>query len=167
MRCDRIRLGVLAWPRCSISFTRRTRCSPSTGVTLPAARPVANDPAESFRRRTRDPGADRRRRRGRKAGPVGAGRRTAHSALPLHQLLRRRRRPRWNRHPDAPELLTFSMLAALGGCDAQVKAHVTANLHVGNDRARLIDVATQLLPFIGYPPHPLNAIRAIDESAPA
>ena len=64
------------------------------------------------------------------------------------------------------ELLTFSMLAALGGCDPQVKAHVTANLHVGNDRARLIDVATQLLPFIGYP-RTLNAIRAIDEVAPA
>jgi 4-carboxymuconolactone decarboxylase len=36
------------------------------------------------------------------------------------------------------ELLTFSMLVALGGCDAQVKGHVAANLHVGNDRARLI-----------------------------
>ncbi len=29
------------------------------------------------------------------------------------------------------ELLTFSMLVALGGCDAQVKGHVAANLHVG------------------------------------
>ena len=28
------------------------------------------------------------------------------------------------------ELLTFSMLAALGGCDAQVKGHASANLHV-------------------------------------
>jgi 4-carboxymuconolactone decarboxylase len=64
------------------------------------------------------------------------------------------------------ELLTFSMLAALGGCDPQVKAHVTANLRVGNDRARLIDVATQLLPFIGYP-RTLNALRAIDEVVPA
>jgi hypothetical protein len=32
------------------------------------------------------------------------------------------------------------MLAALGGCDPQVKGHV-ANLRVGNDRKRLIDVA--------------------------
>lgn len=64
------------------------------------------------------------------------------------------------------ELLTFSMLAALGGCDPQVKGHVAANLRVGNDRARLIDVATQLLPFIGYP-RTLNALRAIDEVAPA
>jgi 4-carboxymuconolactone decarboxylase len=60
------------------------------------------------------------------------------------------------------ELLTLSMLVALGGCDAQVKGHVTANLNVGNDRGRLIDVITQLLPFIGYP-RTLNGLRAIDE----
>lgn len=65
---------------------------------------------------------------------------------------------------DVPtrELLTFSMLVALGGCDAQAKAHVVANLHIGNDRARLIDVLTQLLPFIGYP-RTLNGLRAVDE----
>jgi 4-carboxymuconolactone decarboxylase len=65
---------------------------------------------------------------------------------------------------DVPtrELLTLSMLVALGGCDAQVKGHVAANLNVGNNRARLIDVLTQLLPFIGYP-RTLNGLRAIDE----
>jgi len=64
---------------------------------------------------------------------------------------------------DAPtrELLTFSMLVALGGCEAQVKGHVAANLNVGNDRARLIDVLTQLLPFIGYP-RTLNALGVVD-----
>jgi 4-carboxymuconolactone decarboxylase len=61
------------------------------------------------------------------------------------------------------ELLTFSMLASLGGCDPQVKGHVVANLKVGNDRGRLIDVVTQLLPFIGYP-RTLNAVRAIEEA---
>src|SRR5271156_2288257 len=30
------------------------------------------------------------------------------------------------------ELLTFALLAALGGCDPQVRGHVAANLHVGN-----------------------------------
>jgi 4-carboxymuconolactone decarboxylase len=63
------------------------------------------------------------------------------------------------------ELLTFSMLVTLGGCDAQVKGHVAANLHVGNDRERLIDVLTQLLPFIGYP-RTLNGLAAIDQVAP-
>ncbi len=60
------------------------------------------------------------------------------------------------------ELITLSMLVALGGCDPQVKGHVAANLHVGNDRAKLIGVLTQLLPFIGYP-RTLNGLRAIDE----
>ncbi len=40
------------------------------------------------------------------------------------------------------------------------------NLRVGNNRARLIDVLTQLLPFIGDP-LTLNALRAIDEVVPA
>jgi 4-carboxymuconolactone decarboxylase len=60
------------------------------------------------------------------------------------------------------ELLTFSMLVSLGGCESQVGGHVAANLRVGNDRARLIDVLTQLLPFIGYP-RTLNGLRVVDE----
>ncbi|SEH41697.1 4-carboxymuconolactone decarboxylase [Magnetospirillum fulvum] len=61
------------------------------------------------------------------------------------------------------ELLTFSMLVALGGCEPQLKGHVAANLHVGNDRAKLIDVLTQLLPFIGYP-RTLNGLRVVDDA---
>jgi 4-carboxymuconolactone decarboxylase len=64
------------------------------------------------------------------------------------------------------ELLTFAMLAALGGCDPQVKGHVAANLNVGNDRQLLISVTTALLPFIGYP-RALNALAAVNEIAPA
>jgi 4-carboxymuconolactone decarboxylase len=63
------------------------------------------------------------------------------------------------------ELLTFAILISTGGCEPQVKAHVTGNLKLGNDRERLIDVVTQLLPYIGYP-RSLNALRAIDEVAP-
>lgn len=63
------------------------------------------------------------------------------------------------------ELLTFSMLVALGGCEPQVKGHVAANLNVGNGRARLIEVLTQLLPYIGYP-RTLNGLRAVDDGAP-
>ena len=64
------------------------------------------------------------------------------------------------------ELITFSFLVAQGGCDAQVKGHVAANLSVGNTRATLIDVLTQLLPFIGYP-RTLNGINAANEVVPA
>ena len=63
------------------------------------------------------------------------------------------------------ELLTFGMLAALGGCEPQLRGHVAANLRVGNDRARLLDTLTQLIPFIGYP-RTLNALRVLDEAAP-
>jgi len=63
---------------------------------------------------------------------------------------------------EVRELLTLSMLVALGGCEPQVKGHVTANLNVGNDRRLMLTVITQLLPFIGYP-RTLNAIRVLDE----
>ena len=64
------------------------------------------------------------------------------------------------------ELLTFSMLISLGGCEPQAASHAAANVRVGNDRAVLIDVITQLLPYIGYP-RMLNALRLINEAAPA
>ena len=60
------------------------------------------------------------------------------------------------------ELLTLAMLAALGGCEAQLAGHVTANLAAGNDRKTLVSVVTHLLPFIGYP-RTLNALRIINE----
>ncbi|TMR93954.1 carboxymuconolactone decarboxylase family protein [Nonomuraea basaltis] len=65
---------------------------------------------------------------------------------------------------DVPtrELLTFAMLVALGGCEPQVRGHVAANLNIGNDRARLLAVLTQLIAFIGYP-RTLNGLRVLDE----
>lgn len=60
------------------------------------------------------------------------------------------------------ELITFAMLAGLGGADAQVKGHVGGNLAVGNTRARLLAVLTVLVPFIGYP-RSLNALAAIND----
>jgi 4-carboxymuconolactone decarboxylase len=60
------------------------------------------------------------------------------------------------------ELLTFAMLAALGGADAQLRGHVTGNLKVGNTRARLLAVLTVLVPFIGYP-RTLNALAAVND----
>lgn len=68
---------------------------------------------------------------------------------------------------DVPtrELLTLAMLVALGGADPQVGGHVAANVRVGNARATLVAVVTQLLPYVGYP-RTLNALRAIDEHAP-
>lgn len=64
------------------------------------------------------------------------------------------------------ELLTFVLLVGQGGCDPQVRSHVTGNLNVGNGRDVLIDVLSQLLPYIGYP-RTLNGLRAVDDVAPA
>ena len=60
------------------------------------------------------------------------------------------------------ELLTFSMLISMGGTESQVKGHISGNLNVGNDKETLLNVVTQLLPYIGYP-RTLNAIKCLNE----
>jgi len=60
------------------------------------------------------------------------------------------------------ELLTFTLLAAMGGCEPQLAGHVVGNLAVGNDRQRLISAVIQVLPLIGHP-RTLNALRVINE----
>jgi len=63
------------------------------------------------------------------------------------------------------ELLTFSMLLSLGGCEPQLKGHIQGNLNIGNDKEILLSVVTQLLPYVGYP-RTLNALRCINEIVP-
>jgi 4-carboxymuconolactone decarboxylase len=58
------------------------------------------------------------------------------------------------------------MLVAHGGCDPQVRGHVAANLHVGNDRGVLLAVMTQQLPCVGYP-RTVTALAAVNEIMPA
>lgn len=59
------------------------------------------------------------------------------------------------------ELITFCAICCLGGCEPQAKAHVGANLSVGNTREILIEAVTLCLPFIGFP-RTLNAISCIE-----
>jgi len=63
------------------------------------------------------------------------------------------------------ELVTLSILIALGGAESQVKGHIRGNVNVGNRRDVLLDVITQLLPWVGYP-RTLNALGAPNEVAP-
>lgn len=63
------------------------------------------------------------------------------------------------------ELITFSILVSLGGCESQVKSHIQGNVNVGNNKDTLLAVVTQLLPFIGYP-RTLNAIACLNEVIP-
>ena len=61
------------------------------------------------------------------------------------------------------EMVTLCFLAAQGGCEPQLTAHAKANMAVGNEKAFLIAVVSQCMPYIGYP-RTLNAIRCIDEA---
>ena len=62
------------------------------------------------------------------------------------------------------EMITFCFLAAQGGCEPQLTAHAKGNMNLGNDKAFLIRVVSQCLPYIGYP-RSLNAITCINKAA--
>lgn len=64
------------------------------------------------------------------------------------------------------ELITFCFLMAQGGCEPQLIAHAKGNMNIGNDKAFLIKVVSQCLPYIGYP-RSLNAITCINKAAEA
>lgn len=49
------------------------------------------------------------------------------------------------------ELLTFSMLVSLGGCESQVKGHIAGNANIGNDKATLLAVVTSCCPISVIP----------------
>lgn len=63
------------------------------------------------------------------------------------------------------ELLTFSIISALGGCESQVRAHVQGNAAVGNSKENLIDALAQSLPYIGFP-RTLNALACVNAVLP-
>lgn len=62
------------------------------------------------------------------------------------------------------EMITFCYIMAQGGCEPQLKAHAAANMRLGNDKAFLIKVVSQCLPYLGYP-RSLNAITCVNEAA--
>ena len=62
------------------------------------------------------------------------------------------------------EMITFCFLSAQGGCEPQLTAHAAANIRIGNDKAFLIKVVSQCLPYIGYP-RSLNALKCVNEAA--
>lgn len=62
------------------------------------------------------------------------------------------------------EMITFCFLAAQGGCEPQLTSHAAANMRIGNDKAFLIKIISQCLPFIGYP-RSLNALNCVNKAA--
>ena len=72
-------------------------------------------------------------------------------------------RTAWHTHPLGQTLIIMAGCGWEQREGGPIEGHVAANLNVGNDRARLVDVLTQLLPFIGYP-RTLNGLRMVNES---
>ena len=62
------------------------------------------------------------------------------------------------------EFITFCFISAQGGCEIQRTAHAAANMKIGNDKAFLIRVISQCLPYIGYP-RSLNALACVNKAA--
>ena len=62
------------------------------------------------------------------------------------------------------EMITFCFLAAQGGCEPQLTSHAAGNMKVGNDKAFLIKVISQCLPYIGYS-RSLNALACVNKAA--
>ena len=62
------------------------------------------------------------------------------------------------------EMITFCFLAGQGGCEPQLTSHAAGNMRIGNDKAFLIKIISQCLPYLGYP-RSLNALRCVNEAA--
>ena len=60
------------------------------------------------------------------------------------------------------ELITFTFIATLGGCENQLRGHTQGNLTVGNDKEKLISAITVMMPYIGFP-RTLNALAIVNE----
>lgn len=59
------------------------------------------------------------------------------------------------------ELIVFSAIVSLGGCNPQAQAHAQANLNVGNTADNLVDALAVMLPLIGYP-RALNGLGCVN-----
>ena len=58
------------------------------------------------------------------------------------------------------EMITFCFLAAQGGCEPQLKAHIAANLSVGATKQNLTDALRVADPLLGFP-RTLNALGLV------
>lgn len=62
------------------------------------------------------------------------------------------------------ELVVFAAIAALGGCEAQLKAHAGANLKEGATKQNLVDALQVAVPLNGFP-RTLNAVAVVNSIA--
>jgi 4-carboxymuconolactone decarboxylase len=62
------------------------------------------------------------------------------------------------------EMITFCLLAAMGGCEPQLTSHAAGNLNIGNSKEFLFQVLYTCTPYLGYP-RTLNAIACVQKAA--
>ncbi|MDO5380276.1 MAG: carboxymuconolactone decarboxylase family protein [Acidaminococcaceae bacterium] len=55
------------------------------------------------------------------------------------------------------ELLTLASLLTSGGCEAQLRVHIRAALHVGVKKEKILEVLLHCIPYTGFP-KVLNAV---------
>lgn len=55
------------------------------------------------------------------------------------------------------ELITIASLLTQGGCEAQLKVHMEAALHIGIPQEKILEVCMQCIPYTGFP-RVLNAV---------
>ena len=65
--------------------------------------------------------------------------------------------------PQHRELITFCLIAAMGGCDDRLLVHARGCKHHKISKDEMIAVATIILPWIGFP-RTLNAVSIINKA---
>lgn len=60
------------------------------------------------------------------------------------------------------ELISFTFILSLRGCENQLRIHTKGNLNVGNSKEKLVSVITVLIPYIGFP-RVHNALAIVNE----
>lgn len=58
------------------------------------------------------------------------------------------------------EILTFSVIAVIGGAEGQLTGHTIASFSEGNSKRDLVDAITLCLPYMGFP-RSLNALAVV------
>lgn len=59
------------------------------------------------------------------------------------------------------ELLTWVCIASMGGAEAQLTGHTNGNKNAGKSKEYMLEVLTDIMPYIGYP-RTLNALSIIN-----
>lgn len=60
------------------------------------------------------------------------------------------------------EIITLASLLTAGGCEPQLEVHISAALHVGLSKEKIIETFLQCIPYTGFP-KVLNAVFTADK----